>query len=364
MRVCLVGGIFGKGPEYQRTVTGSPETTLLEGLRLRGLHVEPRGHYGPFDFASFDVVHVHHLSYGALIAAGERGPNGFVFTPHLDRARSLLRDIAMRYVIRRADAVVALSQSELTWQREKWTARPERQVVIPNGIDSSTFAFVTPDTAPGPGPWRLLYVGQLARHKGVYDLLDALALLASDFSANVELRLVYHVGVEEADLRTYVERLGLTHIHFLGAKTPVELSRLYARSHLLVVPSRSMEALPSVITEAMLVGRPVIATDVAAIREQLAGFGIITRPSAPLELARAIRSMITNYPLYASRAAAASRSARQRFSVDRMVDSHLALYDHVLVLRPSRRARFPHLVAGSLGRFLAKRSETVTPHRS
>jgi glycosyltransferase involved in cell wall biosynthesis len=323
--------------------------------------VEPRGHYGPFDFNDFDVVHVHHLSYGALIAAGEHRCNAFVFTPHLDRARSLSRDIAMRYVIRRADAVVALSQTEATWQMKKWSARPERQVVIPNGIDSSTFSFVPP-SAPSSGPWRLLYVGQLARHKGVYDLLDAVALLASDIDVELELRVVYHVAAEEAGLREYAERLDLTNVQFLGARAPPELSRIYAESHVLVVPSRSMEALPSVITEAVLVGRPVVATDVAAIREQLAGFGIITPPGAPLELARAIRSVIMNYRLYAGRAAEASGSARQRFSISRMLDRHVALYEQVLAQGADQRTPIAHLLVGSLGRFLAQRSRKTSPN--
>jgi glycosyltransferase involved in cell wall biosynthesis len=267
----------------------------------------------------------------------------------------------MRYVIRRADAVVALSQTEVVWQMKKWSARPDRQVVIPNGIDSSTFAFVPP-SAPSSGPWRLLYVGQLARHKGLYDLLDALALLASDGKVEFELQLVYHVAAEEADLRAYAERLDLANVQFLGVKTPPELSRIYARSHLLVVPSHR-EALPSVITEAVLVGRPVVATDVAAIREQLAGFGIIIQPGAPSELARSIRSIVMNYPVYASQAAAASRSARERFSIDRMLDGHVALYEQVLAKGADHRRQVAHLLVGSLGRFLAQRSRKASLNR-
>jgi glycosyltransferase involved in cell wall biosynthesis len=188
-------------------------------------------------------------------------------------------------------------------------------------------------------------------------------LLASDVNVEFELQLVYHVAAEEAGLRAYAERLGLTNVQFLGARTPPELSRLYAGSHLLVVPSRSMEALPSVITEAVLVGRPVVGTDVAAIREQLAGFGIITQPGAPLELARAIRSMVMNYPLYAGRAAAASHSARQRFSINRMLDEHVALYERVLARGADQRTPIERLLVGSLGRFLAQRSRKASPSR-
>jgi rhamnosyl/mannosyltransferase len=232
--------------------------------------------------------------------------------------------------------------------------RSERQVVIPNGIDSSTFSFVPP-SAPLQGPWRLLYVGQLARQKGVYDLLDALALLNPDRKAEFELQIVYHVAGEERGIRAHAKRLGLTNVRFLGAKTPAELSRIYAHTHLLVMPSHR-EVLPAVITEAMLVGRPVVSTDVGAIREQLAGVGVIVRPRAPDELAQAIRSVVSDYPVHASCAAAASCSAQRRFSIDRMLNEHLALYQQVLEQAADQRLRVSHPPASSLGRLLAHRS--------
>jgi glycosyltransferase involved in cell wall biosynthesis len=361
MRICLVGGIFNKSAAYRRKVSATPETILLKGLRQRGCVVESRGHYGPFDFNDFDVVHVHHLSYGALIAAGEHKRTAFVFTPHQDRTRSLLRDIAMRYVIRHAEAVVALSDTELTWQREKWSVRPERQVVIPNGIDAATFSFVPP-ARPSDGLWRLLYIGQLSHRKGVYDLLDALALLAEDRNIRFELEIVYHIASEENRLRAYAKSLELTNVRFLGVKTPGELSRIYSECHFLVVPSHR-EALPSVISEALLVGRPVIATEVAAIREQLAGFGVLTRPGAPLDLARAIRFMVMNYHLYVSRAAAASGSARERFSINRMLDRHITLYERVGAQGGCNRPRLAGLVVGGVSRLLARRSREVRSNK-
>ena len=360
MRVCLIGGVFGKPAEYRQTITATPETTLLTGLGLRGCMVEACSHYGPFDFDDFDVVHAHHLSYGALVAAADCTRSAFVFTPHGDTPGSLLRTIAMRYVIRRADAVVALSQAESVWQMKKWSARLDRQIVIPNGIDSSTFAFVPPH-APSNGPWKVLYVGQLVRAKGIFDLFDALALIASHAKLEFELQLVYQVATREADLRAYARRLGLRNVQFLGARTPKELSRIYARSHFLVVPSLS-EALPSVITEAMLVGRPVVATDVAAIAEQLAGFGLLVQPGSPPELARAIRSLIKDYSAYTDRAAEASRSARQRFSIDRMLNEHLALYERVLARGTNPRSHTVHVPVGFLGRSLAEYSRRASPN--
>jgi glycosyltransferase involved in cell wall biosynthesis len=151
--------------------------------------------------------------------------------------------------------------------------------------------------------------------------------LAAD--VDVELGLVYHVASGESSIRQYAKRLRLANVRFLGVKSPLELSRIYARAHVVVLPSRLKEALPSVITEAMLVGRPIVASHFATVVEQLDGFGITSPPGAPAELARAIQVILENYPAYIDRAAATSRSARQRFSIAGMVEQHVALYQHV-----------------------------------
>ena len=83
-----------------------------------------------------------------------------------------------------------------------------RQHVIPNGIDEAVFAYSPPVERQRGEPWRLLYVGQLSRFKGVDFLLRAIAMLHQSLS--VELSLAYHVDTEEQQLRREAARLGLT----------------------------------------------------------------------------------------------------------------------------------------------------------
>ena len=267
VRIGLVGGIFGKPSRYREVVTTTPETVLAAGLRERGHEVTVRGHLGPFDFGNIDLLHVHHLAYGAVAAACSHADVPFVFTSHWFRPRSWSRRLAMRYVMSRADASVVLSETEAGWQRRTYPRASAPIYVIPNGIDEAIFAYSPPVERQGGEPWRLLYVGQLSRFKGVKFLLQAIAVL--DQSLSVELSLAYHVDTDEQELRREAARLGLTGVHFLGAKSRLQLAELYARSHLFVLPSTTGEALPSVISEALFVGRPVVATDVAAVKEQV-----------------------------------------------------------------------------------------------
>jgi glycosyltransferase involved in cell wall biosynthesis len=334
MRLGIVGGIFGKPDEYRLTVGVTPETVLADELERRGHRVVRLAHNTRLDLGDLDAVHVHHLSYGALAAATDSSNIPFVFTPHFMRYASRLRRASARYVVRRADAVVSLSAAEADWQRTAYGLPRERQAVIPNGISETVFPY-SPPSLPSNGRWRLLYVGQLIALKGVQYLLRALAEVARDHA--VELDLVYQVDTEEPALRRLADDLGLDHVRFLGARNPTELSKLYAAAHLLVLPSLR-EALPSVISEAMFVGRPVVATDMAGVREQLAGFGMVVPPGDSELLARGISRALEDYDDHTRRALEMSRNARQRFSIEAMVAGHERLYES-LMRAPGRLER-------------------------
>jgi glycosyltransferase involved in cell wall biosynthesis len=85
---------------------------------------------------------------------------------------------------------------------------------------------------------------------------------------------VYGDGPSKDILSRLVERLGLAHrIAFAGHVSSIE--DIWARNHLLAHPSRS-EGMPMSVIEAMLCGRPVIATDIAGhpeiIEDGISGF--------------------------------------------------------------------------------------------
>jgi glycosyltransferase involved in cell wall biosynthesis len=354
MRVCLVGGIFGKPPEYRESHSRTPETTLADGLRARGHGVTERGHGAPYDFAGFDVVHVHHLAAGAVaVAAAQRRPR-FAFTAHAMAAGNLGRHAALRYVIARADAIVALSETEAHWQRAQFRGAQSRQHLIRNGIDESVYRFRQPSAPSAGEPWRLLYVGQLVPFKGVDVLLDAIASLGAGSPA-VDLELVYQVATAEAALRRQAAEMGLTGVRFLGPRTPAELAEIYARSHVLVLPSTN-EALPSVVLEAMFVGRPVVGTQVGAVAEQVGDFGRVVAPGDADALATAIADVIAGYDAYARASAAASRAALARYSIDAMVDAHERMYTQMVERPPASRGLTARAVDAAVGAALRLRA--------
>lgn len=342
MKIAIIGGIYGKPSCYRENFRITPETTLEEGLRRRGIEVSTFDHYSAVDCRRFDVIHVHHLSWGAIRVATDVSQSAFVFTTHMpavyagqhiSQSEPFTSRRAMRFVMRRADSVVALSHMEHRFQEQHYPLAGAIHRVIPNGISSRQYAMQRTNSRGSSAPWQLLYVGQLNRLKRVDLLLHAI----SQVSFPVRIKLAYQNSEMEADLRTLASKLGIADaVHFVGFKNPDELCRLYNESDVFVLPS-SGEALPSVVTEAMLSGTPIIATDVGGVREQLDGFGRVIAPNDLSQLVSAITEVLSGYDQASKEASRMSAYAQRSFSADSMVERHIDLYEELSSQKSRRR---------------------------
>lgn len=111
---------------------------------------------------------------------------------------------------------------------------------------------------------RMACVGRLYPPDKGQDILFR-ALAASTWSKRNWSLTLYGEGHLREGLERLAERLGLAHrIAFAGSVDNIQ--DIWATNHVLVMPSR-FEGLPLTIVEAMLCGRPVIATDVAGNSE-------------------------------------------------------------------------------------------------
>ncbi|MGG2395576.1 glycosyltransferase [Pseudomonas sp. SH1-B] len=110
-------------------------------------------------------------------------------------------------------------------------------------------------------------VGRLVSEKGFSQLIE---VLAEELRANPDDRLVIlGEGPEREALSTLASKLGIsTQVFLLGHVA--EAVRLYRAFDLLCIPSRQ-EGLGLVLSEAVIAGVPVLASDLPVFREQLAG---------------------------------------------------------------------------------------------
>jgi teichuronic acid biosynthesis glycosyltransferase TuaC len=168
----------------------------------------------------------------------------------IGRKRRALRTIAS------ASRVVAVS-NHLARELALLGARAE---VVPFTASAELFPETPPPKTKSP---RVLFVGRLTRDKGVDLLLEAFARM-KDQRAKLEL-----VGANpgELDLKSMAAQLGVAErVTFAGELPKAELPARYANASCLALPSRS-EGLPCVVAEALLSGRPVVATDVGGVSE-------------------------------------------------------------------------------------------------
>jgi glycosyltransferase involved in cell wall biosynthesis len=334
VRICVVGGIFGRSDAHRAVHRHTPETTLADGLRARGHGVDTFGHDRFVPSEAYDVVHVHHVGRAAYLMATTPTRTPFVFTGHDAKMlcgfeRNPLRRAAFREVAHRCDVAVALSHAEAGFIQG--FARASRVEVIPNGIPAA--AYETPDLDGPPVRSGIVFAGQLIPMKGVDTLLRAVKLL----DGRTHLTIAYHNAQLEPELKALAHDLGIAaRVRFAGPQTPEQLAALYRASEAFVLPSRA-ESLPSVITEALLAGTPVVATTIGGVREQVGAFGALVPPGDPGALAAAIRKLLDHPPTPADRRAM-RRHARTTFDPGAMVDAHLRLYES-LAERPTARHR-------------------------
>jgi len=171
--------------------------------------------------------------------------------------------------------------------------------VIPNGIE------VSPGEEQARGE-RLLFVGNLLARKGLHVLLDALRQCRQ-----VPL-LIVGDGPERRRLQGLCEGLD---VEFRGAIRPQQVRDLMkAEGKALVLPAVAGEGFPNVLMEAMAAGLPVVATDVAGIRDLLEDgqAGTIVPAGDATALASAIRALWEDEGAR-RRLAAAGRQAIARY---------------------------------------------------
>lgn len=329
MKILIAGGVFRLQPEQLKHRQPAPEVVLSEGLRNLGFDVDtmPLERWKRIAVSgSYDIVHIHHLSKAALAAALSPFVRPFVFTEHASGhpGRADHR-VAQRAVMAKASTVVCLSQAEANAKRAAYGLGGSKIAVIPNGIKLATKARTPLLNVPNE-PIVLLFVGQLKAVKQVHRIIDALPHLPDRFV----VRIVYHNNEGEQQLRDQVRALGVEgRVSFVGQRANEGLVAEYMRAHMLLLPSAS-EALPSVVTEALLTGLPVVASAVGGIPEQIGDAGILVSPLPQEPLAPAILNLMANYPDYARRADSRSREIAEEFSISEMIQRHTTLYESLL----------------------------------
>lgn len=219
-------------------------------------------------------------------------------------------------MLRRLRHIVAISDRVIEDYRRRTRAQFHR---IDNPVAP---LFFTPTPPPEPG--RVVLVGNLTPRKGIDLALAAVARLRPHFPAlRLEIIGAAVDRVYAARLHRQAEALGET-VRFRPPTTPEGIREALARAQVVLLTSR-MEHVPVIIAEAMAVGRPVVATAVAAVPDLVASgeTGLLAPPGDVEAVAAALAQLLANPDRAAAMGAEAARRARRRFHPDAVAAAYV-----------------------------------------
>jgi glycosyltransferase involved in cell wall biosynthesis len=202
---------------------------------------------------------------------------------------------------------------------------------LTNGVDTSLFRCVAPSLPPAPaGRRRLVVPRRLFPKNGVAYLVRALPEIAQDVDIEA---VIIGDGPERAALERLAGELGVAErVFFLGARPHSDMPGLLSSAELAVFPSL-MEATSVAALEAMACELPVAASRVGGLPEIVGkDVGALFEPANPSSLARAVVRLLGSGRL-AELGHAAREKVVARWTNERLVDRHVAIYQEVIARR-------------------------------
>lgn len=254
------------------------------------------------------------------------GVSNFLFAAEMSKKYHLPLDRIEAAAIEPFRYVIALSEA----QRVHIAARaPNAEItVIPNGADERAELF----------PWTgrggyVAFMGRLdVNQKGLDYLLDAAAALPE-----TEFRIAGE-GPDQSRLRAETARRGLTNrVTLLGTLSGDERHQFLADASVLAFPSR-YEGQSLVLLDAVTIGVPVVAFDIAANAEVLQSAAVLVSAFDSAAYAQALRNLHTDLARKNS-VSSAERSLSERYRWEKIAEAEERFYERVLAASkaPDRR---------------------------
>lgn len=272
-----------------------------------------------------DVVHLHSSKAGLVGRLTLRGGIRTIFQPHawsFEAVGGLTGVLSLAWE-RRAQAwtheTVCVSQDELDEGRRRKVLTGGH--VFPNSVDPSRWTPIDRLDArrqlglPATDPTAVC-IGRVCRQKGQDILLDIWPLVRSA----VPDAILFCAG--EGPDRAAWSGQEVEGVRFVGPDHPLPW---YSAADVVIAPSR-WEGMALVPLEAHSVGRPVIAHDVAGMRQALHGMGTVVDPADRRALTEAVIQLLSDPATADTIGRRARRDSVARWDADEGRTDVAALY--------------------------------------
>jgi glycosyltransferase involved in cell wall biosynthesis len=248
------------------------------------------------------------------------------------RLRSTFDRVYGFKILRDASLVIALNEAEA--KQAKQMGVDERKIrIIPNAIDPADY-----QNLPQPGAFRqkyginqedkiILYLGRISKVKGLDLLVDAFAVVLTEFSharlvlAGPDIGFLSVLEQKIADLN-----LGDNAI-FTGALYGRAKLEAYRDADVYVLPS-VYDTFPITVLEACACGTPVIMTDRCGIAPSFKEYGLVVENDVN-QLARALLKMLNDDTKRRELAQKATEFVEQEFPWSKVIEEYEKVYYEV-----------------------------------
>lgn len=220
-----------------------------------------------------------------------------------------------------ADQVSPVCHYNTKWET-KFGVPKEKIEVIYNGVDTNVFVEGAKVERLHP---TVVTVARIDPMKDIISLIHTAAIVRRQIK-NVKFIVYGSVSVQGyyEECLALVKKLQLEET-FIFAGHSNNMVAAYHSGDVVALSSIS-EAFPYSVVEAMMTGKPVVATDVGGIREALGNTGFLVTPRKPEEFAQSITLLLNNANLRESMGRDARERALNYFTLDKVKDHHLKSY--------------------------------------
>ena len=194
--------------------------------------------------------------------------------------------------------------------------------VIPNAVAAPQFS-----ATQEKGDY-CLYIGRIARSKGILTLLKAVHKLDS-----TKLKLQIVGRGEDESIKHFVDKHNLPQVTWRGFQTGKKLFDIVQNCLFLVLPAEGYENCPMGVLEAFAYGKPVIGANIGGIPEQIKhGYnGYLFEPGNVEELAGLISKCFEDRENTINMGKNARKVFEEKYSPEVYFKKHLDLYQALVV---------------------------------
>ena len=180
--------------------------------------------------------------------------------------------------------------------------------------------------------YNLLFVGRVEKVKGLEFLIQALPFIIKVFPQT--MLTIVGDGSNKKNLVNLAHSLQLEkYIHFAGWVANSDLDTYYKKASIVIVPSIWPEVFGVVALEAMVMGRPVIASRIGGLAEVIddAVNGYLVEPQNPEQIAEKVIKVFSEEDLLKVLGENAHKKAED-FSIERYTENMIRVYEDVLTM--------------------------------